>query len=80
MFNFDKVAAKFNMAAAKPEVVVSLVPDAILAPFQRLYDGVFRVLQFNVSAPIDFSVKNNVHLQQTIRSSTFTGRPTFGYF
>jgi hypothetical protein len=28
-------AAKFNMAAAKPEVVLTSAPDAILTLFQR---------------------------------------------
>jgi hypothetical protein len=28
-FNFDMAAAKFNMAATKPEVTLTFVPDAM---------------------------------------------------
>ncbi len=39
MLNSDMAAAKFKMAAAKPEVVLTLVSDAILTPFPRQWWG-----------------------------------------
>jgi hypothetical protein len=35
MLKFDMAAAKFKMAAVKPEVVLTSAPEAILTPFQR---------------------------------------------
>jgi hypothetical protein len=62
------VAANFQTAATKSEVVLTSGPDAILTPFQRQWWG-FRGPQLNRSAANDVSVANNVHFQHGYRQT-----------
>jgi hypothetical protein len=65
---FDMAAAKFNMAAAKPEAVSTLDADTILMLFQMHWRG-FGTNQPNRSAANDVSVARNVHFQRVCRQT-----------